>query len=129
MSWYCKCCETYNEDSDDSCVVCDAIPPVLTLSCGTYYEGFPLTIKWKDNSVDRLHMRSNGVENDVTGLDSCSVEAKAGDDVVFIAENAVATREFVFIVPPPRLLAKYCTTCGHEFVSGDRYCTKCGIRR
>lgn len=130
MSWLCHNCETDNNDSDDICVVCNSIPPVLSIKSSDYTLGGYALLTWEEKShINKLTIKYRGEEIDVTGSRSYHLIVEKNVPIVFVAENDVAKREFVLIPPPPIYLAKYCIICGNYFKDGESFCMRCGGRR
>ena len=130
MSWLCRRCETDNNDFDDKCIVCDAIPPLLSIKSNDYIEGRPAILTWETRSpISKLLILYDGKEIDVTGKASYELLVEGENPIVFVAENEVAKRRFTLIPPAPIILARYCIVCGNYFKDGESFCMRCGGRR
>ena len=130
MSWRCKNCETDNEDSDDICVVCNSIPPVLVrVNCSRGTNGITRRFSWKISNANKVTIEYEGTRLDVSKIHYCDLIIKEGAQLVFEAENDVARRIFPYLPPPPIILPNYCTVCGYKYNETDIFCPKCGNRR
>lgn len=130
MSWFCKVCETVNEDTDDVCVVCNSISPVVdNIACGSYFEGEPALVSWINHNVDELKLIHSGKVIDLRTASSVELVISHNTPLVFIAQNQAAERQYTFNAPPPRNQAKFCIICGNEYRKGDKFCIHCGSRR
>ena len=97
MSWYCKKCETNNEDTDDICLVCNSIPPVWdSVNCKIDSTGTTFRLSWRVNNANKVTILYEGAHFDVSRVYSYDLKISEERQVVFEAENDVATRVFTY---------------------------------
>lgn len=97
MSWYCKKCETNNEDTDDICLVCNSIPPVWdSVNCKIDSTGTTFRLSWMVNNANKVTILYGGAHFDVSRVYSYDLKISEERQVVFEAENDVATRVFTY---------------------------------
>lgn len=97
MSWYCKKCETNNEDTDDICLVCNSIPPVWdSVNCKIDSTGTTFRLSWRVNNANKVTILYGGAHFDVSRVYSYDLKISEERQVVFEAENDVATRVFTY---------------------------------
>lgn len=97
MSWYCKKCETNNEDTDDICLVCNSIPPVWdSVNCKIDSTGTTFRLSWRVNNANKVTILYGGAYFDVSRVYSYDLKISEERQVVFEAENDVATRVFTY---------------------------------
>lgn len=97
MSWYCKKCETNNEDTDDICLVCNSIPPVWdSVNCKIDSTGTTFRLSWRVNNANKVTILYGGAHFDVSRVYSYDLKINEERQVVFEAENDVATRVFTY---------------------------------
>ena len=99
MSWYCKKCETNNEDTDDICVVCNSMPPVLdNINSKIDTTGTKFRLSWRVSNANKVTILYGGAHFDVSRVHSYDLKISEGRQVVFEAENDVATRIFTYTI-------------------------------
>ena len=99
MSWYCKKCETNNEDTDDICVVCNSMPPILdNINSKIDTTGTTFRLSWRVSNANKVTILYGGTHFDASRVHSYDLKISEGRQVVFEAENDVATRRFTYTI-------------------------------
>ena len=71
MAWYCKNCETVNEDYDNICVVCNSLAPSISDISFEYDRDDGLgVLSWNAENTERIELRYSKKQYDVSSKNS-----------------------------------------------------------
>ena len=91
MSWICRNCETENPDTLDVCEVCETnAPKILDFQYDKVLSGKPITIRWKTEYCESVHIYYRGESFDVSEKESFYIDIPDERDISFMLSNSLS---------------------------------------